>query len=174
MTNSDTKNKLSLEWSMKVAGDRLEIAYSVTNQTEARIWLFDRLLASGELDPNAVVVHDAEEPKTVAFTRALVRTHVKTYRIPAPVARPLDPGKTISGTASTPLPLRAWLNYATIKPLSGGATHAVFEVGYTDNPGDDAVKPLELNDGTTVSVAARWGEQKLLRGERKPLPAAAR
>lgn len=175
-TDSDNKPSLGIEWSMKVSGDQLAIDYAITNRTGARIWVFDRLIASGVLDPDAVVVRDASEPQTVAFTKALVRTYVKTLTIPPPVARPLDPGKTIRGSASTPLPLAAYLNYAHVKPLAGGATHAILEIGYTDNPSDAAVESRKLHDGTEVTVAApaSMGSQKLLRGERKPLPAAAR
>ncbi len=157
-----------LTWSMKLDGKRLQLDYTVTNHTKTSIQLVDRLLWQREANPDVIIVRDDMSPHTIAFTRAFVETDEKMLETPYPTVRVLDPGASVEGRAFAPRPPTAWHNFSRVEALKPGATHAVLEIGYIDAPGSK-LEPIQLPSGV-VYTASGFDQQKLLRGDPKPLP----
>jgi hypothetical protein len=165
-----TSGRVELAWTMKRQGDRLRIAYTVTNGTAERIYLLDRLPTGDVLDPAAIIVMNGEAPGTVAFVRGLVPTKGKMLYIPRPSTRAVEAGARITGSASTPWPLRAWHNYSNGEDaLREGATSAVLRIGYVPDPGPAGLEQHTFY-GETVTDPLIYGGQVLLTSEPHPLP----
>ena len=159
---------LELEWTLTVDHDRLRVDYTVHNKTASSVVLLDQLLVKDMPDPDAIIVKNGDAAKTVAFTRAWVRTNEKVLVTPFPVARSLAAGASAKGTAFVPLPLRAWHNYSKVPPLSGDATTAVLEIGYLEDPHTKLVDQKVA--GGVVKRAVEMAKQKILRGAPLQLP----
>jgi hypothetical protein len=158
---------LKLEWSMKVDGKILRIDYKVTNTSKAPILLVEKLIWDGKPNPDLIIVRNDTEPKTIAFTRALVTTNEKMMHTPMPTGVAIAPGDTVSGYSLSAWPPFAWHNFSKVDALVPGATHAVLEIGYVDDP-DAKLAGSPGNGG--FHVISKMGAQKLLRSERVPLP----
>ena len=167
-TKAEKKMTLQLTWSMKLESSRLRIDYTVKNETKSRVLIVDKLLVQDAPSADAVVVQNGTQPNTVAFTRAHVKTNAKMYITPFPTGAVLEPGATASGTAYAAWPLVAWHNFAPIPDLKPGATKAVFELGYVDDP-NAQLQDVKLASGV-VQTITHIGAQKLLRGNEQPLP----
>jgi hypothetical protein len=154
---------------MMLEGSRLRLDYQVTNYGDRVVQVVESLVWANTLVPEAVVVRNADEAHTVAFTRATVRTPAKTYAFPPPPAFvELVPGQTVSGFAFVRWPLHEWHNFDRVEPLRDEVTHAVFELGFVDSA-DVRLVQRELPDSTYMGSSSP-GRQQLLRGERLPLP----
>ena len=168
-----TGTAVTLDWTMSRDGDQLQIDYTVSNPTPARIYVLDELPVGDAFAPDAIIVMgDPDAPDTVRLSRALIRTLEKVLTIPMPGARAVEPGATLTGTARAPWPLRAWHNYSTVDPLRGQPAQAVLQIGYVADPGASGFTQRHLPDGTTVTVPtpATVGTQQLLVGDAQPLP----
>ena len=168
-----TMEQYQLQWDMKKDGDLLIIDYTIYNKGKSPIVALDQLVVGNDkIDPEAVVVHQGDSAGQVLFSRALVSTPAKVYITPLPVARVVEPGKSVTGRCTVPLPLRAWINYGTVAPLQGKPSTAVLEVGYVPDADLSALSTQTLGDGTTIKILDPIGMEKhtALRGEPKPLP----
>ena len=159
---------LQLEWSLKVDGKQLRIDYKVTNTSKGPILLVDTLVWEGKPDADVIIVRNDTQPKTIAFTRALVTTKEKMMYTPMPGARSIAPGETVAGHSVSAWPPFAWHNFSTVDKLAPNATHAVLEIGYVDDP-DAKLQGAPSPGG--YQVISKMASQKLVRGDVKPLPA---
>ena len=151
---------LELTWTMKRDGKRLRIDYTIRNGTAKRVVIVDQLPVESAIDRNAIIVKNADLPKTIAFVRALVKTDDDVLELPFPEGRILAAGATLKGTAFTTWPLRSWHNFGELPPLKAGATQAVLDIGYIE-------EPFTIDkDG----VPNEFKRQKLLRGKTQRLP----
>lgn len=158
---------LTLEWSMKVDAKVLRIDYKITNTSKAPVLIVDKLMWDAKPNEDVIIVRNDTEAKTIAFTRALVMTKEKMTHTPMPIGRSIAPGETVTGHSLSGWPPFAWHNFSKVDPLTPGATHAVLEIGYVDDP--DA--KLEGSTGPNgYQVISKMAAQKLLRGNRQPLP----
>ncbi len=164
-TGTTTATGLSVAWEMHVEDDRLRIDYTVSNATPSRVTVADALRASGEFDPDTIVVHAAGEPDTIAFARAFVwpGDGFRPERPPAPHFRDVAPGAQLLGTAHTRLPLGASHNFSASYAITGARSKAVLELEYYDYPDVDA------SNAGRASYETR--PFKLLRSVVAPLPA---
>jgi len=157
---SAVAGKLELTWSMKRVGGELRIDYTIRNGTAKRVVIVDQLYRGAHVDQDAIIVMNARGlAKTVAFVRAFVVDPKKEFlERPEPDGRIVGPGETVKGSATTEWPLRSWHNFDNDPaPLRRGATKAVLEIGYIEEP--------FTMDGNTPD-----GDQKLLRGKVRALP----
>lgn len=152
--------KLEMTWTMKRDGKRLRIDYTVRNGTAARVVLVDQLPVENVIDRNAIIVKNADAPNTIAFVRALVKTDDDPLELPFPEGRILAAGATLKGTAYTAWPLRSWHNFGDLPALKTGATQAVLDIGYIE-------EPFTIDKDGVPNAFAR---QKLLRGKPQRLP----
>jgi hypothetical protein len=161
---------LRLTWSMSHDGADLRIDYTITNTGSITLQVVDCLIWANQVLDDAVVIHDAPEQGTVAFTRGIVRTPTKYYLLPpGPTYVELDPMASMTRFAIAPLPLHAWHNSDPMSTaLRPDATHAVLEVGYIDHPESRLVQ-YELPEGRYIG-ATHTGFEQLIRGERLPFP----
>jgi hypothetical protein len=160
---------LSLAWSMTVDGDRLRIDYTIENDTEERIYLLDQLIHGDAIDPDAIIVMNADTPGVVLFTRALVRTRAKTLTEFGPVARPVEAGASATGRAYATWPLTPYHNFSMVDPLWPGASRAILRIAYTLDLGPDGFRTMDLPAGP-VPTAARVDDMLLLDGAPQTLP----
>lgn len=159
---------LQLEWSLKVDGKQLRIDYKVTNHGKHPILLVDTLVWDGKPNAEVIIVRNDTQAKTIAFTRALVTTNEKVMYTPMPGARSINPSETVTGHSLSAWPPFAWHNFSTVDKLAPGATQAVLEIGYVDDP--DATLQGAPSPGG-YQIISKMAAQKLLRGDVKPLPA---
>ena len=166
--DAETKAKkmtLDLTWSMKLDEKRLRIDYKVTNNTKASVQVVDGLIWQNAVNVDVIIVRNDTQSKTLAFTRALVRTNEKMMHTPMPTARELAAGASMEGHAFVAWPPFAWHNFSKVDALVPGATHAVLEIGYVDHPASK-LEPMKVGRQTPTHM----GSQKLLRGDAQPLP----
>jgi hypothetical protein len=169
------KDDVTLDWGMSLAeGDkRLRIEYTVTNHGKDKIWVWDQVVTTqdGKLvaRPDAISTKNGEQPSTVLFVRGRVQPDSRVNVEYVPGVRPLEPGKSLKGTAEVPLPLQAWLAYGAVQPLKGTPTQAVLEVQWF--PGGHGTTPMPLADGSSLPKPAQpWSEAVALRGAARPIP----
>lgn len=155
---------VSLTWSVRRADDALTVTYEVRNLTDATVWLLDQQLtfaAAGGVEPSPRAVVRAADGGPVRIVRGWLPPQAFPMREVRPGARPLEPGKTVAGTAILPLPLTTW---HPNEPDAARvyATTAVLEVGVLrERPEDEGP-----HDEVTRADAS---DQILVRGEPLPL-----
>jgi hypothetical protein len=156
---------LGLTWAMHVEGDQLRIDYTIKNATTERVTVADALRKSARLDSDTIVVHAADEPDTIAFSRAFVwpGDGFRPERPPTPHFVDVDPGGELRGTAHTRLPLGASHNFSSSFAITGQRSKAVLEIAYYDYPDVDAsnvhhapykTRPFKLLRGPVQPLAA--------------------
>lgn len=163
-----------IDWTMTSidGGKALKIDYRVHNLSDHRIYLSDLLPMPGaktwKLGKNEIIVMNGDEPGTVVFARARVRSETPLPFLVDPGARAVDPGKTATGSAEVPLPLQAQHYRGTVAPLKGKKTTAILELGYVS--GDAHWEELPLDDGSKLTVSHPSDKMDLLLADPKPLP----
>ena len=169
---------MTLVWTVVPAGGALRVSYTVHNHSPGRIYLLDQMVRAGESGyqqtPKDVIVRE-EAPGTAALVRGFVDPGHPVQHQFSPGARALDPGKSLSGSAEVPLPLKAQHPYGRPVPLSGGLRSLVLQIGYlsaADGPIGWISYPL--NGGGTLTAPALpsvVSRQRFLRSAPSPLPA---
>lgn len=175
MTQTSDPTAPLLEWTLTRADDHLEIRYSLTNRSSARIYVVDQMYtgSSGPRTPapDRVVVAPSDRPDTVRFVRGIVETSTMVEVEHAPGATFVDPGQAHEGSAKVPLPLKAWHPYAPEDPLSEDLKYAVLEIATLSGEGEWG--SVQLSDGGTATVPQLgyyFRAVKLVSGGAKPLP----
>jgi hypothetical protein len=164
---------VSLEWSMKPAGDKLEIDYTLTNHSGKSFFVRDVMVVSDGsklvLAPDAVIVVGGAAPGEARFVRGDESPDSKVYTTYPPGLRPLAPHAKVSGHGAVPLPLRAWHSYGQVNPLTGVTTKATLEVELF--PGQIKTEATTLPDGTKMTWPfAGEGPSFTLHGTAKAIP----
>lgn len=170
-----TQNNVALDFSLSTveAGKRLHIEYTVSNHTQEKILLWDAVVvpegSKMVLKPLAISTVNGEQPGTVRFIRGYVRPNSRVNIEYPPGLRVVEAGQSIKGSAEVDLPLKSWLAYGAVQPLSGTPTQAVFELQYF--PGSHPTTTYQMGDGTTLLKPAQpWSAAVTLHSAPKPIP----
>jgi hypothetical protein len=173
-----TTQPLTLDWQLTRSGDRLQLSYSVHNDSDKALYLLDRLVVPSSKGLEAafdrVIVRDGDAAGVVSFVRGYAPPFADKRGgiggIQQPAAQKLEAGQTITGTATVPLPLTAWHNFGPAQPLTGAPTQAYLEIGYLLD--HDKWASLELVDGTKLSGPANpfVADQRMVRSDTRPIP----
>jgi hypothetical protein len=158
-------NDVKLDVALSKSGSKLHIDYTVTNNTAAKIMLWDQVVGtSGDkliAMPNAISTKNSGQLDTVLFVRGRVSPDSRVNFEYVPGVRPLDAGKSAKGSAEVELPLRAWLAYGQVQPLAGTPTKAIFELQYF--AGETPTQPTPLDVGGTLAKPTQWGSAVAVR-----------
>lgn len=173
MTNPD----VDLKWSLTKSpdGQRLIIEYTLQNKTAQKIFVADKLLAyhGGQirLVPDRVIVTADSEANVVRLVRGVVSTRTTQFDHP-PGATAVEPGATHKGSASVPLPLKGWHNYAPPPSIPSAPQRAVLEIAYLTGSDIEwgAVKTADGVDVTIPQLPSYRSESKFARADVKPIP----
>ena len=153
----------SLRWGMRVEGGTLRVDYTITNETAARVYLFDATMQDGVVDGDGVYVGAHLDGDTVTLTRYLVTGDA----LPGiPELRFVEPGGAVARVAHLPLPVRPPA-FTYLDGQLADATHAILTIQYVSDPGASRVRQQQAGDTSYYWVA---GEYRWLSGERLPLP----
>jgi hypothetical protein len=166
-------DEVSLEWSMKAAGGKLDIDYTLTNHSGKAFFVRDVMVVSDGsklvLAPDAIIVVAGEPPGEARFVRGDEPPNSKVNIRYPPALRRLPPHDKIGGHASTTLPLKAWHPYGQVRDLPGPITKATLEVEIF--AGDIQHESTTLADGTKMLWPAPGAaEPVMLKGAAKAIP----
>lgn len=178
----DTSNGdgVELTWTLQKEPDgrRLRIDYRLSNRSGGDIYVADQLLSYHEgkvkLVPERVVVTAGDEPDTVRFVRGIVATGTTRFDHP-PGAFQVAPGESHLGTASVPLPLKGWHNYAAPPRLPEAPARAQLAIAYLKGNRIEWGR-ITTSDGTHVTVPQIGSYHRFARlaiGRSLPLPGAS-
>ncbi len=165
---------IKLDWTLTRQGNTLQLTYTVENTSAKPVVLLDRLyhpMSKGN-EPafDRVIVRNSDTPGVVSFVRGYVAPDHPIGGVFQPIARKLEPKEKVTDSATIPLPLEAWHNFARPTPLTGTPTEAVLEIGYLV----DHAKwvKIKLTDGSEYTGPGHpfVNDQKLIRSDRKPIP----
>ncbi|MCB9563343.1 MAG: hypothetical protein H6708_23335 [Kofleriaceae bacterium] len=149
----------SLRWGMRVEGGTLRVDYTITNETAARVYLFDAVMTRGTIDDDGLLIGPVLDGDTVTLRRGIVFGDA----LPGvPSLRFLEPGASVARTAHLPL--------ATLSALDQ-VTRAILAVQYVVDPGAHSIRAMKQGDGTTTYWVV--GEYQWLEGEVLVVPVAA-
>jgi len=166
--------EIDITWGMRLGpdGKTLVVEYTATNRSTERLYLCDILLAQVNnqlvrVDSGMIVTNGSRKDE-VRLTRGVVEEHVWTSAPRNPGARAFDPGQSLSGSATLPLPLKAWHNFGAVRELDGTPKVAVLELSYVR--GEVSWGELRLSDGSTVTVPDRPARLVNVVGPEQPMP----
>lgn len=152
-----------LDWSLALDGARLKISYTVTNTSQAVIYLSDILPIAGQgsfvYGATFINVTAGAGPGDVRFVRGRLDS-VAPLPFPLdPGARSVQPGASASGEALVDLPLRAQHYRGVAAPLQGEPRQAWLELGYLTTA---HWTELALADGRKMTTSMPQDEMRFL------------
>jgi hypothetical protein len=148
-------------WKLASEASQLRVDYQVENRSGTRIFVLDSLVTSSAAGmivlKDRVIVRRGPDDATASFLLGFMQPppgEAVEFQ-PAPIARELPSGATVSGTKVVPLPLTAWHPYIHYMQPLARASRAVLEVSWlpADPPqGVPGWQELPAADGGKVRV----------------------
>ncbi len=166
-------NEVSLEWSVKAAGGKPDIDYTLTNHSGKAFFVRDVMVVSAGrkrvLARDTVIVVAGAQPGEARFVRDDEPPTSKVNVRYPPALRRLAPHEKLTGHGSAALPLKAWHPYGQVRDLPGPVTKASLDVELF--AGDIQPESTTLADGTKMLWPSPGaGESTMLHGAAKPIP----
>ena len=163
----------TLDWSLEPAPDgaSVRVRYTVTNTSDRTIYLCDALPMPGEkslvLGRDFINVSGGTDGD-VRFVRGRLASVAPVVIPLQPGARPLAPGKSLSGSATVRLPLAPAHYHGKAMPFVGEPSRAWLEIGWVE--ADATWQTLTMEDGLTLTTPSAQDTMYSLRAGPLPLP----
>ena len=173
MTAPATTAPATLDWTLERSSDgaALIVSYTVTNTSDRTIYLCDALPVPGDqslvLGRDFINVSGGAEGE-VRFVRGRLASVAPVVLPLQPGARPLAPGKSLSGTARVRLPLTPSHFHGRAMPFVGTPRAGWLEIGWVE--ADAAWQNLALEGGASLTTPSGQDTMFTLRAGPLPLP----
>lgn len=154
-----------LKADVRVADDRLILAYRLGNPGPTPLLVFDRLYQtarSGARTVDPALAYVAIEDGRLVALKAFVPPppDIDVEMPDVPYARLLAPGGSLAGTAGVWLPARPFLPHARVE-AHGGTAHGVeLRIGYAAVPGELPGREIAADGEVVISVRPGFAAER--------------